>query len=151
MSERERWIVYPLLFFALGAALRDKFTQQVRTDRLDAGQIACEELTCKAVNVRDPLNPTRPLAILTSTTATYPDKSTRRLGSLLLSDSEGQELFWVVDDQLRMRQIICEGIVLVDPKDPSRSRVLKAPSRTQANPPRRAGEGADATRKRSAP
>ena len=24
MSERERWIVYPLLFFALGAALRDK-------------------------------------------------------------------------------------------------------------------------------
>ena len=26
MTERERWIVYPLLFLALGAALRDKLS-----------------------------------------------------------------------------------------------------------------------------
>jgi hypothetical protein len=180
MSERERWIVYPLLFFALGAALRDKFTQQVRTDRLHAGQISCEELlvldsekpdrivaklssnppqrngdrygvfvlidsegkefcevqndqlfvnniACRAVNVLDPLNPARPLALLTSGKVTMPDKSTRRIGSLLLTDSEGRELFGLADDQLKMRQIICEGIVIVDPQDPSKSLVLKAP------------------------
>ena len=40
MSERERWIVYPLLFLALGAALRDKLV-----DRTTAKSIVCQELT----------------------------------------------------------------------------------------------------------
>src|SRR5215475_4341550 len=39
MSERERWIVYPLLFLALGAALRDKLFDQTISKR-----ISCEEL-----------------------------------------------------------------------------------------------------------
>jgi hypothetical protein len=39
MSERERWIVYPLLFLALGAALRDKLAGRTAT-----GSIMCEEL-----------------------------------------------------------------------------------------------------------
>ena len=40
MSERERWIVYPLLFLALGAALRDKLF-----DRTTSKSIVCQELT----------------------------------------------------------------------------------------------------------
>jgi hypothetical protein len=40
MSERERWIVYPLLFLALGASLRDKLFDRTTTKR-----IVCEELT----------------------------------------------------------------------------------------------------------
>jgi hypothetical protein len=40
MSERERWIVYPLLFLALGAALRDKLF-----DRTTSRSIVCQELT----------------------------------------------------------------------------------------------------------
>jgi hypothetical protein len=40
MSERERWVVYPLLFLALGAALRDKFG-----DVTVKKSIVCEELT----------------------------------------------------------------------------------------------------------
>jgi hypothetical protein len=40
MTERERWIVYPLLFLALGAALRDKLI-----DRTITKSIVCEELT----------------------------------------------------------------------------------------------------------
>jgi hypothetical protein len=40
MSERERWVVYPLLFLALGAALRDKLF-----DRTMARSIVCQELT----------------------------------------------------------------------------------------------------------
>jgi hypothetical protein len=40
MTERERWIVYPLLFLALGAALRDKLV-----DRTTARSIVCQELS----------------------------------------------------------------------------------------------------------
>lgn len=40
MTERERWIVYPLLFLALGAALRDKFV-----DPTVHRSIVCQELT----------------------------------------------------------------------------------------------------------
>lgn len=40
MSERERWIVYPLLFLALGAALRDKLFN-ITTSK----SIVCQELT----------------------------------------------------------------------------------------------------------
>jgi hypothetical protein len=39
MNERERWIVYPLLFLALGAALRDKLGEQTKTKRIE-----CQEL-----------------------------------------------------------------------------------------------------------
>jgi len=39
MSERERWIVYPLLFLALGAALRDKLIDLTSTKH-----IVCQEL-----------------------------------------------------------------------------------------------------------
>ena len=40
MSERERWIVYPLLFLALGAALRDKLLKQT-----EVASVICESLT----------------------------------------------------------------------------------------------------------
>src|ERR1700753_1788049 len=40
MSDRERWIIYPLLFLALGAALRDKFV-----DPTVRKSIVCQELT----------------------------------------------------------------------------------------------------------
>ena len=39
MSERERWIIYPLLFFALGAGIRDKILQ-----RVEVKEIFCESL-----------------------------------------------------------------------------------------------------------
>jgi hypothetical protein len=178
MTERERWIVYPLLFFALGAALRDKFTHEVHTDVLHAGEIICEDLSvvdskkpdrvvakltsnppqrngdrfgvlvlidsenkevcevrnnqlvvsqlaCNAVTVLDPKNSSRPLAHLTSVNSNA-DPS-RRMGSLLLRDSEGQDYFGLADDQLKMRQIVCEGIAVIDPKHPERSVVLPDP------------------------
>jgi hypothetical protein len=56
MTERERWVVYPLLFLALGAALRDKLV-----DRTITKSIVCQELT---VVDEEPLGhqPTRILA-----------------------------------------------------------------------------------------
>jgi hypothetical protein len=204
MSERERWIIYPLLFFALGAALRDKFTHEVRTDRMIAGQVVCEELlvtdsekpdrvvakltsnppqrnrpsadrygvfvlidsegkelcgvtnnqlqvsqiACnnvfsQAVTVLDPQNPTKPLAQLSGAPAVGPDGATRRVGRLVLTDSEGQEYFGLADDQLRMRQIICEGVTVIDPDNPQRTLAalgsLSAPGDDPKGKPQRFG------------
>jgi hypothetical protein len=204
MNERERWIVYPLLFFALGASLRDKFTHEVRTDQLHAGQLSCEELVVldaekpdrvvaklssnpaqknganadrygvfvlidsegkelcgvtnnqlqvnriacqnvvsQAIAVVDPQNQARPLAVLTSATATNPDKTTRRVGSLLLTDSEGRELFGLAEDQLKMRHVICEGVAVVDPDNPQRTLAALGsatlPPRDASGKPQRVG------------
>jgi hypothetical protein len=184
MNERERWIVYPLLFFALGASLRDKFLQHVSTkelecQRLVVKQISCEELVVtdpmkpdrivakltsgspagggekadrygvlvlidsegkelcgvtnnqlqvgqissdqvlsKVIGVVDPQNPQQRLALLTSVTATAPDRSSRRIGSLLLTDNTGAELFGLVNDRLQMRGIVCQSVAVVDPENP---------------------------------
>ncbi|MDX1961615.1 MAG: hypothetical protein SFX18_00590 [Pirellulales bacterium] len=50
MSERERWIVYPLLFFALGTALREKIGfPETRTisQQMLAGQVVAEVVRTK--------------------------------------------------------------------------------------------------------
>lgn len=52
MSERERWIVYPLLFLALGAALRDKLLKQTFAER-----IICNEMMCSDLIVLDGAEP----------------------------------------------------------------------------------------------
>ena len=51
MSTRERWVVYPLLFLALGAALRDKFfppsrfaAHTVWADEMIVGKVCCNYL-----------------------------------------------------------------------------------------------------------
>ena len=47
MTERERWIVYPLLFLALGAALRDKLIKSTFSER-----VTCEVLDCETLQAR---------------------------------------------------------------------------------------------------
>ncbi len=181
MTERERWIIYPLLFFALGASLRDKFLQHVTTKEVIAGKVICEELIItdpkkpdrivarlasetpagddensesfgllvlfdsegkelcgvtnnmlqvrqitadqifgKLIGVVDPENPQISLARLTSVTATAPDNSTRRFGSVQLNDDTGAAVFGLVNDQMQMRGISCQGIQITDPANPTR-------------------------------
>lgn len=50
MSDRERWIVYPLLFLAIGASLRDKLFNMTSSKR-----IVCEELIVVDGDGREPL------------------------------------------------------------------------------------------------
>ena len=57
MTERERWIVYPLLFLALGAALRDKLGGRTTTK-----SIVCQELRIEDEPVGN--QPARVLALL---------------------------------------------------------------------------------------
>jgi len=45
MSQRERWVVYPLLFLALGLALRDKLVpSRLKAWSLDAAIVRCDQL-----------------------------------------------------------------------------------------------------------
>lgn len=119
MNERERWIVYPLLFFALGAGLRDKFTQQVTTDRLHAGKIRCEEL-----EIVDSEKPDRIVARLTSNAPQRGNPNADRYGVFILKDSEDKELCGVTNNQLHVAQIVSKNIIsnqvaVVDPQNPS--------------------------------
>lgn len=45
MSERERWIVYPLLFLGLGTSLKDKLVAPsvVKAERIECNQIQCRQ------------------------------------------------------------------------------------------------------------
>ena len=62
MSERERWVVYPLLFLTLGIAMRDKMLKRVETDNVVAEQVfselnvskslRSEEVICKRLIIR---------------------------------------------------------------------------------------------------
>jgi hypothetical protein len=194
MSERERWIVYPLLFLALGSAIRDKMLHAVQTgdlqcDRIVAGTIVCEGLqvvdaaqphrvvaqlasaeptgpaserqqrfgalvlidsqgqelcsvtnnrlnvrgiVCEDVAVVDPAKPNQFLARLSAATVRSPEGQVRRLGSLLLTDGEGREIFGLADDDLRMRNVRCEGVTITDPTQPRRvlAKLASAPLRT---------------------
>jgi hypothetical protein len=149
MSERERWIVYPLLFFALGAALRDKFLQQVTTKELRCDRIATDELICRGgvacegVVVLDPENPDRRLIelglvepVAGQAAGGQAAGGRRRLGVLLLRDSEGRELCGVSNNELYVRQINCEGVRVTDPEDP---RKVLAGLGSAALPPKQQG------------
>lgn len=106
MSERERWIVYPLLFFALGAAVRDKILH-----RVDAKEIYCESL--KIVDKQDPSG--RPLAELGIQRARFndPTQTADSVGLLRLINSEGQEVCHLASDAVFQR-MFGRQLVIID-------------------------------------
>lgn len=90
MSERERWIVYPLIFFALGAAVRDKIL----------GRVEAKEIICESVKIVDLQNPTNVLAVLgfQRAPANDPTQLADRVGRLRLVDSEGHQVCDIKSD-----------------------------------------------------
>jgi hypothetical protein len=55
MSERERWIVYPLLFLTLGIALRNQFLPTRRFGAVDlrAGEISAQKIICNDLVIQE--------------------------------------------------------------------------------------------------
>ena len=106
MSERERWIVYPLLFFALGASLRDKLLQ-----RVDAKEIYCESL-----KIVDPHEPNKLLAELGIGRAIGGDPSQvdDRVGYLRILNGEGKEICKMASDMI-LHRLIAQQLFVVDP------------------------------------
>ena len=110
MSERERWIVYPLLFFALGAAVRDKILQ-----RIEAKEVFCESL-----KIIDQQDPTKLLAELGFRRAISndPTQLSDRVGSLRLIDSDGREVCELANDALVGRLIARQLLVVAPDRQP---------------------------------
>jgi hypothetical protein len=146
MNERERWIVYPLLFFALGASLRDKFLKQVHTKEFSCEQLIAKQIVCDELGVSDPSQPNRVVAQLTSGTLTGAGANAERFGVLFLYDSEGRELCGVANNALQVRQIHCDEVQsktvsVLDPLDANRRVALLSatPAPLPDKPNRRAG------------
>jgi hypothetical protein len=95
MTERERWIVYPLLFLALGAGLRDKLFDQTRSKSIE-----CQELTVSAEEGGG--RPTVPLARIGAIDRSASDKTPA--GQMLIN---GQ---LVVVDSIRAPAIYADRI-----------------------------------------
>jgi hypothetical protein len=106
MSERERWIVYPLLMFALGAAIRDKLM-----DRVEAKEIRCESL-----EIVDQQDPTRILARLGIRRAsnTDPTQLADRVGELVLVDNDGRLVCDIATD-IQAGRVITPQLRIIDP------------------------------------
>jgi hypothetical protein len=108
MSERERWIVYPLLMFALGAAIRDKLM-----DRVEAKEIRCESL-----EIVDQQDPGRILARLGIRRAsnTDPTQLAARVGELVLVDNEGRVACDIATDvHVHAGRVITPQLRIIDP------------------------------------
>ena len=106
MSERERWIIYPLLMFALGAALRDKLMQRVES----------REIRCESLQIVDQQDPDLTLAELSFKRAVSSDPSqlADRVGALRLRDSDGNELCDIAHD-MRVGRLVVRQLLVVDP------------------------------------
>lgn len=85
MSERERWIVYPLLFFALGAAVHDKMLH-----RVDTKEIYCESL--KIVDQQNPNGRTYVELSIERNNPTDPAQRVEQRGQVRILDNQGQRV-----------------------------------------------------------
>ena len=106
MSERERWIVYPLLFFALGAAIRDKLLQRVEA----------KEIYCESLRIVDQHQPGRILADLGLRRKQTHDHTqiSDTIGRLRLYDSEGREVC-ELNNNLTVQRLATKQLLVVDP------------------------------------
>ena len=106
MSERERWIVYPLLFFALGASIRDKLLQRVEA----------KEIYCESLRIVDQQDPNKLLAELGFRRAISndPTQLADRVGQLRLIDSDGREVC-EINDSMLVQRLFARQMLVIDP------------------------------------
>jgi hypothetical protein len=90
MSTRERWIVYPLLFLALGLALRDKL---IPPSRFRCGRLEVVEADCLAVRAG--------VVALNDLTVVGPE-GTRRVWVGNIDNQGGQVQIYGTDGQPRL-------------------------------------------------
>jgi hypothetical protein len=107
MSERERWIVYPLLMFALGAAVRDKLMQRVES----------KEIRCESLQIVDHQDPDKTLAQLGFKRAINndPTQLADRVGTLQLLDSDGQQVCNIATDVM-VGRLVARQLLVIDPQ-----------------------------------
>lgn len=106
MSERERWIVYPLLLFALGAAVRDKLMHRVEA----------KEIRCESLQIVDQQDPGTTLAELGFKRAINndPTQLADRVGALRLKDSDGKDVCDISTDVI-VGRLVARQLLVIDP------------------------------------
>jgi hypothetical protein len=105
MSDRERWIVYPLLFLALGVALHDKMTRTIEgvaliggkqaVVNLDRGYLAtrvveADLIRCQRLVVEQA--PNKPLVIIGGVKVPSKDGQQKSSGAISIHGQEGKEI-----------------------------------------------------------
>ncbi|NOZ39174.1 MAG: hypothetical protein GXP24_02970 [Planctomycetes bacterium] len=116
MSERERWIIYPLLFFALGAAVRDKILH-----RVDAKEIYCESL--KIIDQQDPTGRAFVELGIQRARSSDPTQLADRVGLLRVVDSDGRELCHL-DHNAVLQRVISRQLDIIDADNQRRVVVM---------------------------
>jgi hypothetical protein len=103
MSERERWVVYPLLFLALGAALRDKLI-----DRTMTKSIVCQELT-----ILDDDSTTHAPRVLARIGRTEPTDATPSLGYLFVNGEVDVQGVVKINGLINARHYAMQGVAFI--------------------------------------
>jgi hypothetical protein len=127
MTERERWIVYPLLFLALGAALRDKLGGSTKT----------KSIVCQELRIEDEPSGNQPARTLAVIRGTEPTAESPAIGVLQITGEIEVAGAVKVDGIVNANQYACQGIILT-PAFEMMERILRAlqaaQGQSQANP-----------------
>jgi hypothetical protein len=129
MTERERWVVYPLLFLALGAALRDKLGGSTKTK-----SVVCQELRIEDEPIGN--QPARTLAVIRGT---EPAEGAPSLGVLEIQGAVKVDGI-VNANQVNANQYACQGVNLTPAFEAMENflRALQAGAVQQPLKPRKA-------------
>ena len=139
MTERERWVVYPLLFLALGAALRDKLV-----DRTTTKSIVCQELTI----VEDEPDGYQTPRVLAKIGRTKTSASAPAIGYLVINGEVDVEGMVKVNGVVNAKQYAYQDLLLA----PVIQQLLGIPiPGMQAPPTRKMPNAPDANSQRSQP
>jgi hypothetical protein len=124
MTERERWIIYPLLLLALGVSLRDRLvktappaqsdTARVQREELRAQRIVqCEELRTHRIVVVEPKQ-SRPCMVLDTAPETQ-TPGALHCGRIELSDSAGRHQTAIARGKIQSDVLAGHELFAVDP------------------------------------
>jgi hypothetical protein len=136
MTERERWIVYPLLFLALGASLRDKL----------GGRTTIKSIVCQELRIEDEPVGNQPPRTLLFMGRTEAGPNRPPVGALVVNGevavSELVKVNGIVNagqvnaSQMNANQYVCQGFLFMPAFQPlpgiSMQDLVRALQATQA-------------------
>jgi hypothetical protein len=103
MTERERWVVYPLLFLALGASLRDKL----------GGRTTTKSIVCQELRVEDEPVGNQNARVLAHIGRTEPSPGKPSVGYLMVNGQIGVDGAVNVNGMINANQYLFRGLPLI--------------------------------------
>jgi hypothetical protein len=147
MSERERWVVYPLLFLALGASLRDKL----------GGRLTAKSIVCQELRIEDEPIGNQPAQVLAMIGRLQANPNAPALGGLVVNGEIAVEGAVKVDGVVNVSKYFAiQGnpifpIFQVTPRNASPVRPAPGSRRATATPENKSGTPSDDSSKESRP